>query len=75
MRVDFETNVDCCKRWMSGISGGSLSEINPMVGDVIRVYDSRKLETEKNLKYTMTLVIWSHDTKDIKELQPAVKVV
>ena len=38
-------------------------------------YNNRKLKTKKNLKYTITLVIRSYDTQDIKELRLAVKVV
>jgi hypothetical protein len=38
-------------------------------------HNSRKLKTEKNLKYIITLVIRLYDTQDVKELQLAVKVV
>jgi hypothetical protein len=38
-------------------------------------HDSKKLKTEKNLKYTITLIIQSHNTQDIKKLQLVVKVV
>jgi len=38
-------------------------------------YNNRKLEIEKNLKYTMTLITQLYNTQDIKELRPAVEVV
>ena len=38
-------------------------------------HDSRKLEFEKNLKYNITFVIRSRDTRDIKELRPPVEVI
>ena len=38
-------------------------------------YNSRKLKTKKNLKYTITLIIQLYDMQNIKELQLVVKVV
>jgi len=38
-------------------------------------YNNRKLKIKKNLKYTIMFITQSHNTQDVKELQPAVKVV
>jgi hypothetical protein len=44
--VRFTTSIDCCKKFMSGINGLPLSYINPMVGDMVRVYHSSDFEIE-----------------------------
>lgn len=36
--VTFRTNIDCCKLFMSSISGLTVERINPLVGDRIQVY-------------------------------------
>jgi len=38
-------------------------------------YNNKKLEIKKNLKYIITLMTRLYNTQDIKELQPAVKVI
>lgn len=38
MSVEFTTKIDVCKRFMYSISGQSLEKINPLVGDLVRVY-------------------------------------
>lgn len=42
--VTFHTNVDCCIKFMNNISGLPNDGINPLVGDLIRVYHDSDLE-------------------------------
>lgn len=42
--VRFETNIDCCKRFMKGNSNLALKSINPQVGDTVRVYHDSEFE-------------------------------
>ncbi len=44
MRVEFRTNIDCCRRFMGNISYLPLAHINPLVGDRVRVYYDSELE-------------------------------
>lgn len=49
-KVTFQTNVDCCKQFMGNISSLPIGEINPLVGDKVRVYHDNKFELYMQVK-------------------------
>ena len=44
MAVRFTTNIDCCKGFMSNISGLPLEMIRPVVGEKVLVYHDSEFE-------------------------------